>query len=183
MTGRTKDAAEWVLDMAHRVVAGYTTGRYFPVSTDSYEDLIELERGRREKGELMNLSTLIPTLAEFLAVLGLDEAYTDFAGAMTEVFEETDFQLWFPDADTDAELYRSNASAETGATLSSIVLPATASEARERMGILLERQPFDDLSCIRHSFPALGLVASRHFRTPVIPAYWQRGHSIPDNDA
>ena len=35
------------------------------------------------------------------------------------------------------------------------------------------RLPFDALSCVAHGWPVLGLMASRHFRTPVIPAYWQ----------
>ena len=177
-TDRVQDAAEWVLDMAHRLVAGYSVGRYFPVSTDRYEDLLDLERGRRTKEELMGLSTLIPTLAEWLAHLGLDDEYADFATAMAEVFGETDFQLWFPDEDTDDVLYREYAAAETGATFSSIVLPGTADEMRTRMGTLAtQHDAYERLSCVAHGFPALGLVASRHFRTPVAPGYWQRTHT------
>lgn len=182
MTDRRRDAAEWISDTAHRMLAGYRIGRYFPIATDRYEDLLDLERDAKEKKELMDLSTLIPTMAEWLAILGLDEEYNDFAKVMSEVFDQTDFQLWFPDDDTEEHLYRTNAAAETGATLSSIQLSATADEARARMRKLLDAQDaFDRMTCNLEGFPHLGLIASRHYRTPVIPAYWQRAHRIADS--
>ena len=36
-----------------------------------------------------------------------------------------------------------------------------------------EQQVFLSLSCVAQGFPVLGRIASRHFRTPIIPAYWQ----------
>src|SRR5918999_4803532 len=126
------------------------------------------------KEKLMEISTLLPMLAHWYAVLDMTGAYEAYREAVVEAFPETNLQLWFPDESTDDHLYRENAGFTSGDTLSSIQLPATLEELKAHIVRLHEeRRAFEGLSCFAQGWRILGLIASRHFRTPVIPAYWQ----------
>ena len=106
-------------------------------------------------------------------MLDLSEHYEAFRNAVTSIFSETDLQLWFPDESTEEHLYRENAG-RTGAMLHSIQLPETLAEFKAHSSRLHHKnRAFESLSCFAQGWPILGLIASRHFRAPVIPAYWQ----------
>lgn len=183
VVGAPASAAEWVRALSGRIAFAYQVGRHFPISSDSFEDLVAMHFGQAPPKEtLMELSTLLPMLAEWHAVLNMPADYERFGQMMASVFADTDLQLWYPDGATDGDLYRTNAGAETGATLSSIKLPDTLSELRGRMlKIRGEQSAAGALSCVVQGWPILGLLTSRHFRTPVIPAYWQQ--LIPHSDS
>jgi Cys-tRNA synthase (O-phospho-L-seryl-tRNA:Cys-tRNA synthase) len=93
---------------------------------------------------------------------------------VTETFSETTLQLWFPSEDTEEHFYKENAGFTSGTVMAPIGLPATLGELRARIVRLQEeRRELEGLSCFVRGLPILGLIASRHHRTPVIPAYWQ----------
>jgi hypothetical protein len=165
----------WIEALSTRIVLATRMGRSYPVSTDSYEDLVELWEGTgKPKETLLNLSTLIPIIAEWMAVYAMKDAYQDFSRAIREDLPHTNFQMWFPDASTEEVLYTENAGYSSGATLSSIELPQSLESMQERITRIAEaRSPWDELSCLRHERTELALVASRHFRMPLIPALWQ----------
>jgi hypothetical protein len=157
-----------------KICVAYQIGRNFPIATDSYDDLVAMNVDQAApKEKLMELSTLLPTLAHWHAVLNLPEPYRAFQYAVKTIFPATDLQLWFPDESTEDGLYREDAG-RTGAVLSSIHLPETLAGLRIHVSRLHRKhRAFESLSCFAQGWPILGLVASRHFRTPIIPAYWQ----------
>jgi hypothetical protein len=112
-------------------------------------------------------------LAHWYAVLDMTSAYEAYR-EVVEALPETNLQLWFPDESTDNHLYREDAGFTSGATLSSIQLPATLGELKAHIVRLHEeRRAFEGLSCFAQGWRILALIASRHFRTPIIPAFWQ----------
>ena len=118
--------------------------------------------------------------AHWHAVLDMSEPYEAFRENVVETFAQTTLQLWFPDEGTEDHLYRENAGFSSGTTLAPIRLPATLDELRAHIGRLREtRREAEDLSCFAQGWPVLGLIASRHYRTPVIPVYWQRKVDAP----
>jgi hypothetical protein len=177
LTGAGFDAraAGWVDALSAHVLWAYRLGRHFPIYTDSYDDLVAMRLGQAPpKEKLMELSTLLPMLAHWYAALDMTGAYEAYREAVVETLPETNLQLWFPDESTEDHLYRENAGFTSGATLSSIQLPATLGELKVHIVRLHEeRRAFENLSCFAQEWRILGLIASRHFRTPVIPAYWQ----------
>lgn len=146
------------------------------MASDSYEDLIDLGLGQASsKQRLMCLSTILPTIAEWYAIIGNQENYSAFRNSVMDLSEEINFQLWYPDQLTEGELYKKNAANDTGTMCTSIDLPENIETLRKNMREWFNDQAtFPQLSCVKYGFFALGLVASRHFRTPVIPAYWQK---------
>ena len=180
--GANGQAAAWVVQLGLRTVFSFRLGRHFPVSSDSYDDLVALKFDEGVSGkELMQLSTLVPLLADWFAVLELQGDYGEFRKAVVNYLANTNLQMWFPDEGTEEVLYRSNAAFRGGTVLDSILLPERLNDLRARIVRLWERSVFEKLSCIEKGWPILGLIASRHFRTPLMPEYWQMSMTpIPD---
>jgi len=172
--GYKEEAANWLKEISGHIIYAYNIGKYFPIASDSYEELIAMEFDQAPpKEKLMELSTLIPMLAGWYAILDLSDEYRIFQEAIATTFPNTNLQLWFPDENTDSHLYSSNAGYAGGFTVSTIQLPQTLDDLRTNLICLSEKQqPLNTLSCINRKFSILGLISSRHFRTPVIPAYW-----------
>lgn len=71
-------------------------------------------------------------------------------------------------------MYWENAGFTSGTTHAPIHLPGTLHELNAETQRLHEARPLpENLSCLSHGWSILGLIASRHFRTPVMTAYWQ----------
>ncbi len=174
--GRREAASWWLQELIGRIGFAYHLGRDFPIASDSYDDLIAMQIGQapaREK--LMQFSTLLPMLAQWCIVFDQGDTYQQIRDWIHSVFTQTNLQLWHPDENTDEWLYRAYAARKSGSTQASIRLPETLEGAREQIQRLQQDvvQP-ESVSCIAHGLPVLALIASRHFRTPVLPFFWQR---------
>ena len=182
-TGYRETASKWIQDLTGKICFAFRTEKHFPVASDSYDDLIALEIGQAiPKEELTSFSTIFPILAQWCAKLELKETYKNLVESVKIVFPHSSMQIWYPDETTDDVLYKENAS-KTGTTLE-IELPKTIDEIRKRMLNVWEHvlAP-EQISCLgKNGFPIVGLIASRHFRTPIIPIYWQpRKHTKQQN--
>lgn len=175
-SGYNEQAAKWLRDISIHTVRAYQIGKNFPIASDSYDQLIAMRFGQAPpKEKLMDLSTLLPMLADWYAILDLADEYQPFRKSMSKIFPNTNLQLWYPDEETDTYLYSRNAGYASGITVASLRLPKTLDELKVQIIRLHEQQQaFRQLSCVIHGFPTLALISSRHFRTPVIPAYWQQ---------
>lgn len=175
VAGYRNQAAYWLIELSHSIVLAYRIGKYFPIASDSYDDLVAMEVGQAPpKEELMHASTLLPMLAGWYAVLNLANDYRAFQEAVARTFTSTNLQLWFPDKDTDNYLYSTNAGYASGFNFHPFRLPQTLDELKTYIIRIHEKyQTYTDLSCLRWQLPVIALIASRHFRTPIIPAYWQ----------
>ena len=174
--GFDDEARSWVEQLGRRIVFAFDSlGRRFPIATDSYEHLVAMQVGKAPpKEKLMEMSTLLPILAHWHVLLDQDKEYRRFSEEVSEVFSETHMQMWYPGEATDEHLYKENAGWKSGITLSPIELPDDLEKLKEQIERLSEeRQEHRQLSCFEHGWPLLGLIASRHFRTPVAPVFWQ----------
>lgn len=167
---------EWLNRILQHLVFAYKgKGRYFPIHTDSFDDLIGLNiSGDIEKETLFKLSTLLPTLAYWCITLDFDDTYQEIRSIVNEVFPECILQIWYPDSETDELLYFRNAS-NTGNMNAQIELLESIEEMINRVQ-QLERNALglDDFSAFKNGFAILPILASRHFRTPFLPVYWQQ---------
>jgi len=175
---RAEFAREWIREMTGRLTFGFRVGRWFPISTDSFDDLVDLEVNGKDidLSKLKETSWTVPTIAQWAAILHEDEAYTGLVGLQENVLKQTCFQLWYPDEDTNGVVYSGPAQFESGVSEAPIVLPPTAEEMRRNIGRTRAESPVR--SRVRSSATEAGLafldfVACRHFKTPVDPACWQ----------
>lgn len=189
-TGRREIAKTWLNQLASRLIYAYRIGKWFPIATDSFDDLVafEIERNEVDLQKLKETSWMVPTVAQWCAVLGADEAYTGIAALKGEVMKDTCFQLWYPDAQTDNMRYDRPAFLESGMSDAPLNLPATAEEMRDQIRRTRSDSPVKEqavTSAAKAGLPFVDFVASRHFRIPVDPAYWQRilTEATPDNSS
>jgi hypothetical protein len=176
-------AADWVIRISKTIIYGYQLGKHFPIASDSYEQLVALQFGQAlPKEKLMELSTILPMLADWYVILDLSAEYPAFQKAIIQVLVSTNLQYWFPDATTDDYLYACNAGYRSGVTVSSIKLSENTEMHKLLVTNLLEsHQEFKQFSYFKHGFHVLALISSRHFRTPVIPAFWQYDVLVPQS--
>jgi len=175
---QTDASKGWLRELSGRLTFGFRAGHWFPISTDAFDDLVELEIDRSEVdlAKLKETSWMVPILAQWMAALDVEDAYTNLVRLRLDELKDTHFQLWYPDDKTDAALYQGPAHFETGIAEAPVDLPATGEEMRGIMRKTRTGSPVKDRiasSAAKAGIGWLDFVASRHFRTPPDPAFWQ----------
>ena len=113
-------------------------------------------------------------LAQWCLALGFNDLYGAIQNLVAEDFPECTLQIWYPDTDTDALLYTSNAAGESGNSESPLSLDVSVDEMRKRVNLVQDKTvPLEDLSSCKIGLVFLPILSSRHFRTPMLPIYWQ----------
>jgi hypothetical protein len=164
----------------HIAFAYYRMGRYFPVCTDNIDDVISLDSSDlKSKERLFEISTLLPVLMEWCAVLNLEEEYLFGKEIINTFFDKTYLQIWHPDECSDEVLYVKNAASDSGISDSQIIIPDTINEMKILMDTRKKKleeickDKDKKISSIDNGFLILPVLASRHYRMPVLPDYWQ----------
>ena len=182
-SGRDSEAQAFLGELAWRVPFGRAVRQRFPVATDRYEDLVALSFGEPVDWEQITaFSTLVPVLAGWIGRIAGEAGYSAFRGAIESAFQGTNLQVWYPDADSEAVYLSENAADATGVTEASLVLPKAAIDWAEMLQEASGRLEgaFGGFSFVVRDWGVLGLVASRHFRTPVVSRYWRRESASED---
>ena len=177
-TGYFGDAKKWLRTLVGRITYSFANGRNFPAGTDSLDDLIEYnaEPTDRRREKLIAVSTLLPSLAQWLVVFKIESSYLHLL-SYKESFKDTCMQLWYPDEMTDEHLYFEPAQYESGTSEAPIQFPSTMSQFADQVIKIVNSKHFieiDEQDFAKNGVPLLDLIANRHFRTPVHPLYWQR---------
>jgi len=175
-TNHEDDALKWLRELYLSITTAYQLGNYFPVSSNDYEDLIDMEFGQNQPyTHLMNISTILPMIAEWYTIIGNQQEYIKFRKTVNHCCKEINLQMWYPDTNTESMIYSGFAAYQTGNMCISISLPEDLEILRKTIQrTLKEHLSVSQLSCTTHQFPVLSMIASRHYRTPLIPYTWQR---------
>lgn len=179
---RTDVVKTWLHELTARLTFGFRKGQWFPISTDSFDDLVDLELGVADVAKLTATSWIVPLVGEWLAVLEDEEGYSRLVG-LNEILKETSFQIWYPDEKTAEGLY-SGPTLETGITEAPIILPPTSEEMRVRIRKIRTESPVKTRIVTSASSEGIGwldFIANRHFRTPLDPVFWQELEKRPSS--
>lgn len=167
---------DWIKEVIFSTVFSYHhLGKYFPIQTDSFDDLVEVNVSESAgKSEYFQLSTLIPILAQWCVCLGLKDTYEFIQNKINDAFPECTMQIWYPDQDTDTYLYTENASYKSGNVEAPMDLSISFEEMENRIRLVQKRTlNLDEYSSHKAGLGFLPVLASRHYRTPFLPIYWQ----------
>jgi hypothetical protein len=165
----------WLRELTARLLFGFRSQKWFPISTDSFDDLADLHLGNADVSKLRATSWMVPLLGEWMAALEDEEGYSQLV-TLNEVLRETTFQVWYPDEKTAEALYVGSA-VDTGISEAPIVLPPTTKDMRDRIRTICTDSP------ARHKYITsaqkvgigwLDFIANRHFRTPLNPVLWHK---------
>jgi len=174
-TNRQNDAAKWALGLSRHIVNACHLGGHYPLSSDSYDQLVDMEAEDWASPEdAIDLSTIVPILADWFLILGMDDEHERFRGVAENLFAKTTLQYWYPSTETEEHIYARNAANESGTTYVLASLPDDRDTARAALGAIRTEFPGPDVfSCYSKGLQQLLFIAARHFRTPLHPYYWQ----------
>lgn len=182
--GQFDVARWWISEITGRLNFVFMVGRMFPVGTDSFDDLVELDVHDNDefKGLMRRYSWLLATIGSWCVMLGLDDAYENLAGCHAKSYPDLGSQLWHPTADWTESWYFGPAHQRSGSTEAPFTLPASAQALRDRIS------QFNATGRLRweENSPALAMglwpldfIACRHFRIPVPATMWYYLDSRP----
>ena len=177
-TGMDEAAKAWLDELARRVCYAFAKSRWFPIDTDSFDDLVAMEMDDLTEDEikkLRDLSTLVPTLMYWAVVFRHDSLYAELQEVQGTTLGGVCLQLWYPDDATEPLLYRGPAQFESGTTEAPIVFPKDVAELIANEERKRDSQAVCGLgvfSAVQHGMFALVMMACRHFRTPFPPQFW-----------
>lgn len=172
-----QEAKEWLQDLIYRATYTFGTGKNFPIYNDSFDDLVEfyVSPSEEKRKQFMEISTFVPTIAQWALVFNLEESY-NFLISHKKTFKNTCMQLWYPDEATEKFIYLGPAQYETGSSEAPIILPDDTSTFKKQIHELTKSNQYErmeNMSFYKCGIPLLDLIASRHYRTPIHPQYWQ----------
>lgn len=171
--GCNEAICSWLDVLVDRLYFAYCAHSAYLTCKDSYWDLVEhpAEKTDEYRKEATGGSTLYPLLALWAAGCGADQALTKLAEFKDKHLDHCNFQLWFPDEDSEAGLYRGTN--RHGDMLSDIPVDSDGTETQEYVGLECStNEHFRRLSAVElHHWPIV-LMASRHYRLPVPPQIW-----------
>ncbi|EGG99842.1 hypothetical protein imdm_595 [gamma proteobacterium IMCC2047] len=170
--GEKEFIESWITEMVNQIAFSFNNmGQNFPIQSDSFDDLVALNvAGTKAKEELFELSTLLPILAHWCLNLEFENSYKLIKQVVEKFFPECILQIWYPDTETEKQLYIKNAS-RTGAVDAPMEL---VDDINDRiLKVQKNTISIDTISSIKQGFPVLPMIASRQYRTPVLPFYWQ----------
>ncbi|UJF33736.1 hypothetical protein [Paenibacillus hexagrammi] len=163
----------WLFELINHIFLNYRFNRRFPILSDSYEELIDIELNDLESKT--ESSTLIPIILEWAILLDFEQLYVETRDALVNILPKLNLQIWYPDDDSENFMYHTNALYESGSMRTSIDMPENFNEFKDQ--VLEEKEQHGDpqkFSFFSNGYLIIGLLSSRHFRTPVFPEYWRR---------
>ncbi|AWG32156.1 hypothetical protein [Burkholderia cenocepacia] len=96
MNDRHDDAGVWLRNLIFRLRDAKRLGRYVPLSTDSYDDLVAIRYEHLEMSdELTQVSTLIPALALWCEKFGMQAEYEGLVQQVAPLYDRTTLNVWF----------------------------------------------------------------------------------------
>ena len=177
----------WVADIIEMVQYSYLhLGKYFPIDSDDFDDLVDLETdGQVLKEQKFKLSTLIPILAQWAVSIGNRGLYEEIRSVIvTNLPSSVTMQIWYPCSKTIDFIALGNAQYESGNTEAPINFEPLDFDEMLNAIRAVQVNTVD----IKEATPECGrailsLIASRHYRTPIIPQFWQNPvlHKKPDS--
>lgn len=126
---------QWTEELVNRSVFAFNVHGRYPVTSTSYWDLVDhpLERSEEYRQNSTEGSVLYPMLAQWAAARGKQAVFDELAEFKIKSLAHCTFQTWFPDDDSEDNLYLGGD--EHGAVLTDI--PVTAG-SRDALDFVLE---------------------------------------------
>lgn len=182
--GKASDIRSILKEYYNQIFEGLAFSNIFPVFSNSKREVAELETDYEKRANhKYGSSILLTVLAEWTVIMEDASLYMLLQHLKEKLLPDLDLILWFPDEDTEKQLYTKNATTETGYSLSHIILIPDFEKFRQ---VTITDFEFNckekEFSFMKAGLWTIGLVASRHFRTYTFPYYWRQFMNRPASE-
>ena len=165
--GQEAVARQWVHTLVDRLGFAKNLKIYAPISSDSFEDLVDLRRGVLEPKDAYSISTFIPILGMLCGTFNLDNSYDLLVNRVAPLFAEVTYNAWSPDAEYEKVLENEQALTQSGSTDAFLKMPGTCSELEALLAQPADVPPIESFQFMKWGLPWIGLMASRHFQAQI----------------
>ncbi len=179
--GASDALKRWLPSMFTRIVFAYRSHDKYPIYKDNYRTLLQhpLARDDAYRKKMTDASSLLPTLACWLAIIGAEETLEDFGDFAAKELGHCNFQLWLPNAASETYFWTATG-ATGGMTMTSLAITEDGLEPIGLVGREIEgHDEFGSVSAMRQGVPSLVLTSCRHFQIPVPPQFWIELYKAP----
>jgi hypothetical protein len=168
-----KDIVGWLSGLMERADFAYLIKKHYPRTLNSYAEL--LEHPWDDEGyyqEVTNGSILFPMIALWAALLDEKDIYTQVQVIKDKYLSHCNFQLWYPDENSEECFYDDHDS--HGAVLSNVCIERTMDEyLKQIFNECKQATYFNELSALKSGFWPLIAMGCRHYRLPVPVHFWE----------
>jgi len=164
------DIRNWIAEILDRATFAYKVHGHYPCILSSYSELLSHPKTRDDeyRKNVTSASVLYPTIALWAALLDLDDVYRKVALLKQDQLQHCNFQLWYPDDNSEEHLYCNSDS--HGAVLSHVSVDREKQEFLAQVfGECAHSPHLKELSAVKFSWWPLVVVACRHYRLPLPP--------------
>jgi hypothetical protein len=166
----------WIIDIITNIRFAFNVlGKYFPISSDSFEELVGLNVIReKDKNDYIEISTLLPMLAQWCCAINLPETYQMIKQITSDSFAKTTMQIWYPDNETNSYIYNRNAARQSGAMDAPIKFLESIEDMKQQIQKVQKNTiSINELSCCEKGYYELSFISNRHYKTPFLPQFIQ----------
>lgn len=166
INGHRGDIEAWLTELFHRCGFAYIAHGKYPCILRTYSELLDHPKPDDQyRQEVTAGSILYPTIAMVAALYDLDNLYAEVAKFETQYMKHCNFQVWYPDQDTEQRLYTN--SDTHGVVLSNVSVDQPKVDFIEQVfAEVASSSHFKRLSGTESLWPIV-VVACRHHRVPL----------------
>ena len=163
----------WVKQIAQGTIFAFRANLQYPCIYNDYRELIQHpSRTDEYRREATCASVLVPTLAVWAALCSDEPTLALLVDFAAGPFSHSTLQLWFPGTDSEAHLYRGDAS--HGLAYHDIRITPSCKQVLSPIKSECDAaDAFLQLSAVARGLWPLVILASRHHRIPVPPHFWR----------
>jgi hypothetical protein len=168
MTNRHDAARAWLSELGGRLLFSFTRRLDFPISTDSFDDLVEFKGGQHDEllASVMGASWMSAYVLLWCVAFGMEQEYAHAVAVLRKEASQVVPQVWHPDSDSEKRMFFGPIHTTTGNT-EIMEFPPSAEALRERINKFLEHDPLTGVSEDgQPGFHPIQMIAFRHYRTP-----------------
>jgi hypothetical protein len=158
----------WLAEITKRASFAYAVHGRYPCIFRSYNDLLSHPKSGDDeyRKNVTNGSILYPIIALWSALLDDEETYKEIASFKQEYLQHCNFQLWYPDEDSEMHFYTNDEI--HGAVLSNVCVDRSKEDLLAQVFDECEKSPhFKEMSAFKLNWWPLIIVACRHYRLPL----------------
>jgi hypothetical protein len=171
----SEDMKAWLEETFNRCAFAYISHGHYPCILRSYVDLLDHPKPHdvEYRKEVTVASILYPAMAFWAAMHGFDVLYAQIGKFQKEDLGHCNFQMWYPDENSEEHLYTN--SAPHGGVLTDLIVGQPKADFLNRLFMEVEvSSHFSALSAVKSGMWPLILVACRHHRLPIPVNFFPR---------
>jgi hypothetical protein len=163
-------AKEWLDTLVKRLGVAKEVGRYAPIASDSFDDLVAFRNGEDTEMSLAPFarSTLLPILGFWCVKLGAPNTWQHLVNEVIPMFPETTLNLWTPDETYEELLAEEGEIARSGLSEAFTEMPSDMTQFQSMLAEPVANvADVNTLGFVAAGWSWLSLLASRHWNLQV----------------